>query len=205
MRRIALIIVLAAFTAACSSSIRSNVTRFHKLPAPMGESVFITSSDASKAGGLEFSQYAGLLVPQLQSLGYSVINDPKADLVVEIDYDVTEGQRTYYGSGYSSFYHYPFYSPFHHYAFRHHHHYGFGYAFYPREPYVRTIYISRLFMKIRRASGELLFEGSALSNNYREQLPQVMPYLVGAMFTNFPGQSGSTEVVRVERSSYNQS
>ena len=42
-------------------------------------------------------------------------------------------------------------------------------------------------------------------NDYRDRLPKVMPYLVGAMFTNFPGQSGETEVVRLERSNYGQS
>jgi len=211
MRKIALIAFLAVFTAACSTSYRSDVTRFHKLPEPMGETVFITSSDPAKAGSLELAQYAGLLVPQLQSLGYKVVTDPKADLVVEIDYDVTESERRYYIYRGYSYYHYPFFSPYHfgfgHHRFAHHGfgpygfgHYGFGYAFYPQEPRIRIIYTSRLVMKIRRANGELLFEGNASSNHYRDRLPKAMPYLVAAMFTNFPGQSGSTEVVRIERS-----
>ncbi len=211
MRKIALIAFLAVFTAACSTSYRSDVTRFHKLPEPMGETVFITSSDPAKAGSLELAQYAGLLVPQLQSLGYKVVTDPKADLVIEIDYDVTESERRYYIYRGYSYYHYPFFSPYHfgfgHHRFAHHGfgpygfgHYGFGYAFYPQEPRIRIIYTSRLVMKIRRANGELLFEGNASSNHYRDRLPKAMPYLVAAMFTNFPGQSGSTEVVRIERS-----
>ena len=211
MRKIALIAFLAVFTAACSTSYRSDVTRFHKLPEPMGETVFITSSDPAKAGSLELAQYAGLLVPQLQSLGYKVVTDPKADLVIEIDYDVTESERRYYIYRGYSYYHYPFFSPYHfgfgHHSFAHrgfgHYgfgHYGFGYAFYPQEPRIRIIYTSRLVMKIRRANGELLFEGNASSNHYRDRLPKAMPYLVAAMFTNFPGQSGSTEVVRIERS-----
>lgn len=211
MRKIALIAFLAVFTAACSTSYRSDVTRFHKLPEPMGETVFITSSDPAKAGSLELAQYAGLLVPQLQSLGYKVVTDPKADLVVEIDYDVTESERRYYIYRGYSYYNYPFFSPYHfgfgHHSFAHrgfgHYgfgHYGFGYAFYPQEPRIRIIYTSRLVMKIRRANGELLFEGNASSNHYRDRLPKAMPYLVAAMFTNFPGQSGSTEVVRIERS-----
>ena len=211
MRKIALIAFLVVFTAACSTSYRSDVTRFHKLPEPMGETVFITSSDPAKAGSLELAQYAGLLVPQLQSLGYKVVTDPKADLVIEIDYDVTESERRYYIYRGYSYYHYPFFSPYHfgfgHHRFAHHGfghygfgHYGFGYAFYPQEPRIRIIYTSRLVMKIRRANGELLFEGNASSNHYRDRLPKAMPYLVAAMFTNFPGQSGSTEVVRIERS-----
>ena len=213
MRTIALIAFLAVFTAACSNTYRSDVTRFHKLPEPMGETVFITSSDPAKAGSLELAQYAGLLVPQLQSLGYSVVTDPKADLVVEIDYDVTESERRYYSYGgypYYPYYHYGF--GFGHHGFGHHGlghhgfgHYGFGYAYYPQQTRIRTIYTSRLVMKIQRANGELLFEGSALMNDYRDRLPKVMPYLVGAMFTNFPGQSGETEVVRLERSDYSRS
>lgn len=232
MRNLTLIVALAFLTAACSSSYRSDVTRFHKLPEPKGETVFITSSDAAKAGGIEFSQYAGLLVPRLQSLGYEVTNDPKADLVVEIDYDVTQSERRYqtygaspyyYGFGYGGFGHHGFgHGGFGHYGLRYggygHHgfgyggfrHHGFGYGgfgdvYYPRETYIRTIYTSRLVMKIRRANGELLFEGSAQSTNYRDRLPTAMPYLVEAMFTNFPGQSGTTEVVRLKRSDAGQS
>lgn len=217
MRTIALIAFLAVFTAACSSTIRSDVTRFHKLPEPMGETVFITSSDPAKAGSLELAQYGGLLVPRLQSLGYKVVTDPKADLVVEIDYDVTQSERRYYRyRGYPYYHHYPFFN-FHHFGIGHrgfgHHgfghygfgYYGFGYSYYPQEPYIRTIYTSRLVMKIRRANGELLFEGNASSNHYRDRLPKAMPYLVDAMFTNFPGRSGETEVVRLERSDYGQS
>ena len=218
MRTIALIAFLAVFTAGCSTAYRSDVTRFHKLPEPQGETVFITSSDAAKVGSLELAQYAGLLVPRLQSLGYKVVTDPKADLVVEIDYDVTESERRYTVSGGYPYYHYPFFSPYYygfgfgHHGFGHHgfgHHsigyYGFGYAYYPQQTRIRTIYTSRLVMKIRRANGELLFEGNALSNHYRDRLPEAMPYLVDAMFTNFPGQSGSTEVVRIERSDRGQS
>ena len=213
MRTIALIAFLAVFTAACSNTYRSDVTRFHKLPEPMGETVFITSSDPAKAGSLELAQYAGLLVPRLQSLGYSVVTDPKADLVVEIDYDVTQSERSYNSYGgypYYPYYHYGFgfgHHGFGHHGFGHHGfgHYGFGYAYYPQQTRIRTIYTSRLVMKIQRANGELLFEGSALMNDYRDRLPKVMPYLVGAMFTNFPGQSGETEVVRLERSDYSRS
>ena len=206
MRTIALIAFLTVFTAGCSTAYRSDVTRFHKLPEPQGETVFITSSDPAKAGSLELAHYAGLLVPQLQSLGYKVVTDPKADLVVEIDYDVTQSERLYYSYGGYPYYYYPFFSPYY-YGFEHYGfgHYGFGYSYYPQEPYIRTVYTNRLVMKIQRANGELLFEGSALMNNYRNRLPEVMPYLVDAMFTNFPGQSGETEVVRLERSDDGQS
>ena len=218
-----LIAFLAIFTAACSTTYRSDVTRFHKLPEPQGESVYITSSDAAKAGGIEFSQYAGLLVPRLQSLGYNVVADPNADLVVEIDYDITQSERRYSSSGGYPYYRsYPFFSrSYHRFGFGHRGfgghgfgrhgfgrsgfgrhgfgNHGLGFASYPRETYIRTVYTSRLEMKIRRASGELLFEGNALSNDFQDRLPEVIPYLVEAIFTNFPGQSGATEVVRLER------
>ena len=208
-----LIALLAIFTASCSTAYRSDVTRFHKLPEPQGETVYITSSDAAKAGGIEFSQYADLLVPQLQSLGYNVVSDPKADLVVEIDYIVTQNERLYSSPRGYSYYGYPFSSRFHHgFGFGHRSfgrygfaHQGFGYANYRQESYIRTVYTSRLEMKIRRANGELLFEGNALSNSFQDRLPEVIPYLIDAIFTNFPGESGSTEVVRLERSDYNRS
>ncbi len=53
-------------------------------------------------------------------------------------------------------------------------------------------------MDIIRADGEKLFEGRAVSIGRDNKMPEIMPYLAQAMFTNFPGESGVTKVVTIE-------
>lgn len=215
MRQIAFLAVLALLTVGCTNTFRSDVTRFHKLPAPAGETVVFATIDANKADSLEFEQYADLIAPHLQALGYRLTDQPKAELVVEIDYDITEEQRTYYGAyggyyghyggyyGHYGFHH--FYGAFSHYGlygYGRHYPYGYGggYVIYPNNYYQVSVYVSRLEMKIRRANGDLLFEGSALSTSRKKQLPEVMPLLIEAMFADFPGVSGKTNVVKIDLS-----
>ena len=54
-----------------------------------------------------------------------------------------------------------------------------------------TYYTSYLDMTINRAgTGQRLFEGKARARSRTDSLPQLVPNLVEAMFTNFPGRSG---------------
>jgi hypothetical protein len=45
---------------------------------------------------------------------------------------------------------------------------------------------------------ERVFEGRALSEGLNGQLSPVMPYILEAVFKDFPGSSGSTKTVKVE-------
>lgn len=66
--RITLIAVMGMLFTACSSAIRSDVARFHNLPAASGESFLIVASDEAKDGSLEFAQYAGLIRARLMDV-----------------------------------------------------------------------------------------------------------------------------------------
>jgi hypothetical protein len=44
-----------------------------------------------------------------------------------------------------------------------------------------------------------VFEGRVQSTGYDNQLPEIMPYLVTAMFKNYPGENGVTKVVTIEK------
>ncbi|MFM6831540.1 MAG: DUF4136 domain-containing protein, partial [Novosphingobium sp.] len=58
---------------------------------------------------------------------------------------------------------------------------------------VITVYTSGIDMKIdRRADGQRLFEGKAEAASQSNRLSYVVPNLVEAMFTDFPGRSGET-------------
>jgi hypothetical protein len=59
-----------------------------------------------------------------------------------------------------------------------------------------TIYSSAIGMKIDDvATGSRLFEGNAQAVSRTNRLPELVPNLIEALFTDFPGNSG--EVVRI--------
>ena len=56
-----------------------------------------------------------------------------------------------------------------------------------------TIYTSGIDLKIDRAAdGQRLFEGKAEAVSRSNRLPRLVPNLVDAIFTGFPGNSGET-------------
>ena len=63
-----LLIALAAvlMLAGCASKFRSDVSSWHRLPPPSGETFVIDAKDPHKQGSLEFQQYAGLVAAELQ-------------------------------------------------------------------------------------------------------------------------------------------
>jgi hypothetical protein len=213
--RIKLVVpALLLMLAACATPFRSEVARFHQMPAPQGQTFTIQSSDPKMAGGLEFSQYASLVRDRLIAQGYQPAGSAdKATLVVDLDYGVNNGREkidTRPGSGFSGYgwggYPYgfgpwggwygrrawggwydPFWGP------------GWGGDWGAPEVYSYTVFNSFLDMKITRASdGTRLFEGRAESQTRDSNLTRLVPNLVEAMFTNFPGRSGETVKVKVE-------
>ena len=53
-------------------------------------------------------------------------------------------------------------------------------------------------MKIdRRADGQRLFEGRAEAASMSDRLPYLVPNLVEALFTDFPGRNGETVRISV--------
>ena len=201
---------------ACASTFDAKVSRFQaELPAPAGQTFAIVAEDPHNAGGLEFSQYASLVAAQLQKVGYVPTPNPQsADLVVQFDYGVDKGRdklRTtgigdpywggWYGPGYGGFYGRPgFYGRRGGFG-------GWGYGFY--DPFffggsgynnvdVVTVYTSGVDLKIdRRADGKRLFEGKAEAASTSNRLPYLVPNLVEAMFTDFPGHNGETVRISV--------
>jgi Domain of unknown function (DUF4136) len=201
----------------CAQNFNARVNRFQAMPAPQGQSFFVRSGDAKLDGGLEFSQYAGLVSQRLTGLGYvAAPSADKASLVVTVAYGVDQGKEKirstpsfsgygscfgYYdpwcrGLGYGAFgspyawrggrYAYGFYDPF-----------LFGGGFHDDvESY--TVFTSDLTMKIEKnGSGERVFEGNAKAMSLNDNLTYLVPNLIEAMFTGFPGNSGETVKITV--------
>lgn len=203
MAAAALIAVSALGLSACATGLQTKVSRFQAMPAPQGQSFVVVPFNAADMGGLEFSRYAELVAQNMQAQGYTrAASIDQATMVVQVGYDVDDGHTEvvsdpfyysrfgYRGWGYPSYF-----------GRRSSFYWGWNDPFW-YAPYgggnIRsyTYYVSELDMKIRRkADNASLFEGRAKARSRTDNLSKVVPSLVTAMFTGFPGNSG--EEVRI--------
>ncbi len=198
--RVAAASVLLVGLAACASNFRADVSRFQsQLPAPQGQTFAVVAEDPALAGGLEFSQYAALVEEQMQALGYTEANPEDATLLVSFDYGVDNGRERISTSSYVRD---PYWSPWYGYRPYHYRSSMWGYGWY--DPWFDrgvdsyTVYTSGIDLKIDRAAdGERLFEGKAQAVSRSNTLQYLVPNLVEAMFTGFPGNSGETVRITV--------
>lgn len=192
--------------AACAQPFNANVSRFQsQLPAPQGQTFAVVADDPALAGGLEFSQYAALVDQRMAALGYQRADNPEAaSLLVRFDYGVDKGRERLRSSPRA--FRDPFWNPWYGYS-------RFGYwgpgRFGPwgygwHDPWFDegvesyTVFTSGISLKIdRRVDGVRLFEGKAEAVSTSNRLPYLVPNLVEAMFTGFPGNSGETVRISV--------
>ncbi len=201
LTRLALPVALAIGATACSTPFKADVSRFAvPLPAPAGQTFAVVAEDPKLVGGLEFGTYADVVAAELTQLGYVRAASPEtADMLVRFDYRVDGGRERVrtdpgigvgfgpwgrwggwggWGGGWGGG--------------------GWGLGFndpFLGGPDVRsyTIYTSGVEVKIdRRADGQRLFEGRAEAVSRSNRLPRLVPNLVDALFTDFPGNSGET-------------
>lgn len=211
----AIVPLMIAALAACAQPFNAKVSRFQsQLPAPQGQTFAVVADDPALAGGLEFSQYARLVEAQMAKLGYAPASPDNATMLVRFDYGVDKGREKVRRT--AGFYRDPFYSPWYGYS-RFGYGYGrpgFGYGGYGAfgrpwgygwyDPFFDdgydsyTVYTSGIEMKIdRKADGARLFEGKAEAASLSNRLGYLVPNLVEAMFTDFPGNSGETVRISV--------
>lgn len=195
-------------TAGCvEPSFKAKVSRFQALPAPQGQTFYVVAADPNLRGGIEFSDYAGMVAGRLAQQGYRPAASPTdAALLVTLDYGVDNGHEKVvsdpfgYGPGFGPGL-------------------GFGYGWGGRgrfggwyggwndpfwaAPYggpevdSYTYYVSHLDMKIRGRDGKVLFEGRARARSVDDKLTHLVPNLIDAMFTGFPGRSGEDVLITV--------
>ncbi len=217
---------LLGLSACATPGFRADVSRFQQLPAPQGQTFVVQSADPRERGGLEFSRYAALVAEKLTQQGYRpATNAGGADLVVFLEYGVDNGREVAVrrpGVGVSPFGYGGLYRPFYGYGGG-----LYGRGFYGRpggfyrpgrlgfyygwdDPFwyspfgygyddVRevTVYESFLDMDIKTADGRSVFEGKAEARSRTDDLPELVPNLVEAMFKDFPGRSGESVKITV--------
>ncbi|MDD3798068.1 MAG: DUF4136 domain-containing protein [Novosphingobium sp.] len=192
--------LLLLAVAACTAPFKADVSRFQsQLPAPQGQTFAVIAEDPALAGGLEFAQYAHIVEAKMEKLGYRMAPPQDATMLVRFDYGVDSGHDRVRSTGMRD----PFYSPWYGYhpywGYRpyYYSHYGaWSYGWYDPwfdgvESY--TVYTSDIELKIDRAvDGTRLFEGRAEAVSTSNRLQYLVPNLIEAMFTDFPGNSGET-------------
>lgn len=207
--------VLLLGLSACATNFKADVSRYQsQLPAPSGQTFAVVANDPALAGGIEFSQYARLVTDRMASLGYTPAANPEsAALLVRFDYGVDKGRERVQSSGFRND---PFWSPWYGFGragywggpgywggrrgFYGHGAWGYGWndPFFDNGYESYTVYTSGIGLKIdRRADGTRLFEGKAEAASTSNRLPYLVPNLVEAMFTGFPGNSGETVRISV--------
>ena len=187
---------------ACASSLNTTVSRYQAMPAAQGQTFFVVPGEGMAAnGGLEFQRYASLVAQQLQARGYTPAADPKsASMIVQLGYGVDSGQtrivedpfyRSRYGFG-----GFGWGSPFYRSRFG----WGGGFSWGWDDPFwygggvdSYVEYHSQIDLHIRASgSNAPLFDGRAQARSETNRLDVVIPSLVTAMFTGFPGRNGET-------------
>jgi Domain of unknown function (DUF4136) len=202
--------------AACATPFKANVSRFQQMPAAQGQTFAIRAENPRLDDSLEFQTYANQVAQRLTSFGYTRATDAaSANLVVSLDYGVDKGRervRSTPGSGFGRWGYSGFGSPYGWggYGGFGYPHYGFGrraflYGFY--DPFLfddyndvesYTVYSSQLDLKIaRKGTNERVFEGTAKAMSTDDDLTTLVPNLIEAMFTGFPGNSGETVKITV--------
>jgi len=197
LRMTMLTLLIAIVTTGCTPGVSCDVYRLHRLPAPTGETIAIVAADQDLQNSLEFQSHRVLFQEQLSNAGYTPVTDmADASLIAEIEYSIHEGAPRVISSWPRCSYRY---------------YYRNGEPFNPQwygyrcwePPVVSTVtqYVRELRMDIRPADqpqSEPLFEGRATSIGLNRHLTEIMPYLVAAIFDNFPGESGQWKTIFIE-------
>lgn len=213
MKKLFRLVPLMALTllAACATGFNADVKRFQALPAAEGQTFYLQPGGKTQ-GGLEFANYSAVVAERLTALGYRQAADAQsATLVVSLDYGVDKGREKiettpgYGGFGYGGFGYgggLPYY-----YRLNGRYVRPFGYGWYDPfwagpwgGPQVNsyTVYDSFLDMRMMKtADGQSVFEGRAEARTPSNDLTRLVPNLVSAMFTDFPGTSGQRQRVTV--------
>jgi hypothetical protein len=192
--------IAALGLSACAQNLHTEVSRYQAMPAPAGQTFIIVPGEGkARPGGLEFERYAGLVAAQLAAHGYQPAAGPQnANMVVQLGYDVDSGQTRITDYGYGGF------GPWGHsaYFYPHFGYWGSPWSYGWNDPFWGSgidsyvEYHSEVELHIRsKDTNQPLFDGRAQARSTTNRLDELLPGLIEALFTGFPGQNG--ENVRI--------
>lgn len=212
LRRLPLVL-LAPFlllAGGCASYLSADVTSFHQLPPDnrLAGRSFLIEPAAEQKQSLEFRAYADLVRQALIRQGLTAAAGPGADLAVAVAYSLDSGRPVTYGYpayGYTSFGPVwgwvPHHGPGGQIRYVQAVTYPVGYGVVGTNYSQSVLYRRELRVDVTDrqpgANGAKLFEGRAVSEGEVGALAPVMPALVQALFSDFPGPNGVTRRVSV--------
>jgi hypothetical protein len=205
-RNLKVVIVMLALTGC--TTVKARVSSFHNLPAQPSGLTFAVIPYQWQNGSLEFQTYANILAAGLQNRGFVTTPLDQAQFVVFLAYAIDSGRQVSYSypiigqTGVSSSYtsgtvqtygnagsysgtttYKPTYGVV-----------GMGQG--SRTEYTSGVHLDVLD-KSALVAGQIrkVYEGEVISSGSTGQLPTVMPTLLKALFTDFPGKSGQSKTV----------
>lgn len=215
----ALIGAAALGLSGCATGLPTKVTRY-SAAIPQGQSFYVVPGPGVQSG-LEFSRYAALVAQQMSAHGYQqAASTAAADMLVKVGYQVDQGTKEYsvdpfarsryYDPWYGGYFGRPYWSSFGYFGHRSPFYWGWDDPFWYYSPYAGygpgfrdpirsyTVYKSELNLDIvRRVDNQELFDGRAVARSQTDELGTLVPNLIEAMFTNFPGHNGETVKITV--------
>jgi Domain of unknown function (DUF4136) len=203
--------LVAVLLSACASSITARVTSFNQWPADMAGSTFSFITLVNPTRELEQATYENHVQAELEKRGLKRAPAGQAGRV-QVDVATTQRseEKTYMQPVYQD--NYVFFPPYRDAA-------GhifpgvwapdpFGPRYVGDRPVNRTLQISSLQLRLldTRVAGpgnqpgkpRTVFESRAIYEGDNGDLPAVVPFLVRAVFDEFPGQNGRTRTVRFD-------
>ncbi len=196
-RSLALAVMAAGLLAGCAgaSTMRSEVTRFNRLPPP-GGTVAVVAADARRSGDIEFGAYARQTAERLDAAGFRPATGDAPDYIAQLDYDQQPvaggfdrggGPRMSLGIGGASFGGHSAVGV------------GVGTSFdlNGRSRDAAALRTVTLVIE-RRADGGRVFEGRAQSMGPAANFTGAVSYMIDAIFTDFPGENGRTITVEAK-------
>jgi len=192
--KISLSLLCLLMLANCSSGIKNNVTRFHQLPPPGGKTIEVIAMDATQQNSIELGTYAQMIGHKLGDVGYNPPQENRSQYVAEVAYNIMplsgtiidNGSLISLGMGVGS-------------GGRRGTSMGFGISTSFGSSGDQTQYVSTLSLNIVDLStGGRLYEGHVESINRNQNLAQIMPFMIEALFQNFPGASGTSDTISIK-------
>lgn len=204
--RLWMALLLAALLSACASSITTRVTSFNQWPADMAGSTFSYITPVNPTRELEQASYENHVQVELEKRGLKRAPPGQAGRV-QVDVATTQRSedKTYMTPVYQD--NYVFLPPYRDVT-------GaiypgvwapdpFGPRYVGDRPVNRTIQINSLQLRLLDTKGatgkpRTVFESRAIYEGDNANLHEVVPFLVRAVFDDFPGQNGRTRTVRFD-------
>ena len=188
----AFILAVITLLAGCGTMIRSDVTTFHEWPDALPDKSYVFERTKEQNDSLEYRNYENLVRKELNRLGFTEAPSgtrPALKVAIRYSIDGRDVREVYpvvvhpypywYGPAWRGYYG-PFYDPF-----------WFSPPIVERRVSQYQLFNRQLHIALSRMSdNKKLFETTVVSEGTNGSLAAVMPYMIRAAFTEFPGKSG---------------